>query len=166
MLGGQSIYSEIMNFAELLKVLNADWKTQLGFLKPIPENAVARDFSRENRVSKVIDLYFRSIRPLDENGGFEGIEEWRVRAGISHPAARGDRDSPFWENIADLATVLNLIKESPRDALLTKQGLRSSAEWKLVRKLAAKVIAEGGYSDDEGITNLDDLWRRLGGEDS
>jgi len=156
---------ETMNFAELLRVMYADWRTQLSFLSPIPENAFARDYSRENRVSKVIDLYFRSIAPIDDIGGFEGVEEWQQRTGISYPGSSGERGSPFWEHVFDLATVLDLIKESPRDELLTKQGLRSSREWKLVRKFAARVMEVAGYPNDGDVTNLDDLWRRLGGDE-
>jgi hypothetical protein len=156
---------ETMNFAELLRVMNADWRTQLRFLNPIPENAFARNFSRENRVSKVIDLYFRAIAPIDDIGGFEGVEEWQQRTGFSNLPSSRERGSSLWESVADLATVLDLIKESPRDELLTKQGLRSGREWQMVRKLAARVMAEAGYPNDGGVTNLDDLWRRLGGDE-
>ncbi|MEK7951372.1 hypothetical protein [Luteolibacter soli] len=154
-----------MNFAELLRFMHAEWKAQAGFLDPIPENAAERNFSRENRVSKVIDLYFRSISPIDDVGGSEAVDEWQFRTGLSDLPRAGREGSPFWKSVIDLATVLNLIKESPRDVLLTKQGLRSSQEWRLVRKLAARVMEEAGYPHDKAITNLDDLWARLGGEE-
>jgi hypothetical protein len=155
-----------MNFAELMCVLQADWKTQVGFLNPIPENAVARDFSRGNRVDQMIDLYFRSIAPLDEGGGSEGLDGWEERTGIPPGKMANDDGSALRESIADLAIVLRLIRESPRDVLLTKQGLRSASEWNLVRKFATKVMEAWGDWKDAPVSDFDDLWRRMGGDDN
>lgn len=148
-----------MNLAELIKVFQSDWKTQNKFLDTIPENAYVVGFSRHNRIEGIIDLYLESMTPSDDAGGFEGVQEWLVRTGIS----QGLYEIPkilFWEQLSDLATILYLIKESPRDILFTKQGLRGSQDWELVRK-TAKQISHADFILPESLTGFNNLKARL-----
>ncbi len=149
-----------MNISELVMVIGMNWRDQSEFLGKLPENAKDSNFVRKNQIDELIQLFFDSISPIDDSEGFEGFESWIHRTGIPESVAK-DRTHQFWKNAEDLATLLYLIKESPRDMLFTRQGLRSSSDWKLVRKFAAKLFETDFLNESVIVTNLSDLKKRL-----
>ena len=153
-----------MHFAQIVRLLSLSADDQILFLDPIPENSGVRDYSVENNVFEMLNLYVRSFAPQDD-AGFEGIENWLRRTQLPAEFIE-DQRNPVRVACRHLFTALRMIEGSQRCFLFTAHGLRNADEWMLIRHLAEQVIMVAGWQRTELPLTFTTLKRNLDLPDS
>lgn len=150
-----------MRFAELIKLLASDAKTQIRFLGPVSENAAVRDFFKTNSIFRMGWLYRVSFGIYDGVAGNERLEDWLARTELPHGTME-ELDRPFWKAARRLLTAVDMIFEIDRPFLFSAHGLRNAPEWELVRYLAAETCGNGQMTINLTEESFERLWTGLG----
>ena len=146
-----------MHIFEIIRILASDAAEQIVLLEPIPENTKSQSFQRQNNIHRLLELYQNTIFVIDDEEGYEGIDTWLERSGIT-PEMHGDSNYPLWKTSKYLSTALRMIYDSPNDFPFCKHGLKSSPEWSLVRKLALEVLHACKTSTEISTDSFEHLW--------
>lgn len=144
-----------MRLFESIKLLGSRFETQSGYLGDIPENAMARDFTKDNNVARMAVLFLGSISVQEGAGGTEGLVSWQHRT---------EADWPLDLPIADLAAATGMLIGLDKPFLFTRHALRSAAEWRLVRNLAANLCCTLSVPRDLRYPDFETLWAELGND--
>lgn len=141
-----------MRFAEVVKLLAAPFPAQESFLGDLPENCSVVDYDVCNDIYRMTILFLDSLAVYEGDGGSEGLDHWRSRTQIRPE----DQLETQW-----LATAMQMLFDLSRPFYYTRHGLRSSHEWRLIRRLAGEVCDEMGWSYELSYPDFETLWNDL-----